>query len=91
MRDGYFLEKIRTYYESIKEDFKKELIKKMEIKRDKYPYRGKWLTLNQIRNLQKVVRKKDRIILTEIILLFIFILISTLFLLRFFKIFFLPR
>lgn len=74
-------ELIKQYREEARAICHDEISKEIEIKRGEglYPFEGKWRTLEEITNLQKLMRKKDRTIFIDLIILFIIIMCAYVF------------
>lgn len=71
------------FREAVRERYQEELAREMEHLRPegKFPYEGKWRSLEEIRALQLLMRKKDRTIVLDLValylvLLFIILLLS---------------
>lgn len=74
--------------ERVKEQISKEY---EEFKnRGKYPWEGLWVSPKEAKNLQREVKKRDRIVFAEVIFLFIVILSLSFMLFRIMKVFILP-
>lgn len=65
---------------STREEISKKIIKELSEQQeemaleDKHPYRGLWLTISEIKALQKKLKRKPIILLPELLFLFGFIL-----------------
>jgi hypothetical protein len=69
---------VLSFKRTIKKQISNELIEtfKKYSQEGKYPWQGFWLTKRHIERAQMEIRKKDRVILIEIIILFFVLLIT---------------
>lgn len=65
--------RIRELKKDIKGKVSKEIHKRYTdaLQDGKYPWEGTWLTIHEIRSAQKRLKKRDRIVFTELMVLFI--------------------
>ncbi|MCC7202177.1 MAG: hypothetical protein IT393_05850 [Nitrospirae bacterium] len=69
-------EPIEQYREEVRAKYHADISQELEMKRVEglYPFEGKWRTLEEITELQKLMRQKDRTIFVDLIILFIIII-----------------
>ncbi|GAN33051.1 MAG: hypothetical protein DPW20_01715 [Candidatus Brocadia sp.] len=84
--------KIRELKEKTREKVKERLLKEFEEekRRGLYPWEGIWLSPQDIRKVQETMKKRDKVIFIEIILLFFIFGFFSYVLYRLMKIFLLP-
>ncbi|MCF6158406.1 MAG: hypothetical protein E3K32_07505 [wastewater metagenome] len=84
--------KIRELREKIRGKVREEHLKECEEYRNlgKYYWEGLWVTPQNIKKIQKVMKKRDRIIFLEILILFIISGLLSYILYRLMKVFLLP-
>ena len=70
---------IKQYREEARAKYHAEVSQELEIKQGEgqYPFEGKWRTLKEIAELQKLMRQKDRAIFVDLIILFIIMILSS--------------
>lgn len=66
-------ELIERYREEVRAKYQTDIAQELEIRRVEglYPFEGKWRTLEEITELQKLMRQKDRTIFVDLIFLII--------------------
>lgn len=84
--------KVKELRRQAGERVKEQILKEYEEfkKQGKYPWEGLWVSPKEAKNLQREVKKRDRIVLAEVIFLFIVILSFSFMLFRIMKVFILP-
>lgn len=70
---------MRQYRGEMRAKYHAEISQELDAKKGEglYPFEGKWRTLEEITELQKLMRKKDRTIFVDLIVLFIILIFSS--------------
>ena len=91
-KDDAITLKVKELRRKTGERVKEQILKEYEeVKnRGKYPWEGLWVSPKEVKNLQREVKKRDRIVFAEVIFLFIVILLFSCILFRIMKVFILP-
>lgn len=92
MKDDPFSLKIRELKKQAREKIKDELLKEYEKckSQGKYPWEGVWISPHDIEKVQKILKKRDRMVFAEVITFFFFFGIITYVLYKLLKVFILP-
>jgi uncharacterized protein YgiM (DUF1202 family) len=66
---------VRKLTENIRKDAQDEISREYETaqRQGKYPWEGMWLTSGDIRKVQAILRKRDRTVFMEVMILFVFL------------------